>query len=129
MSYDDYGDQCENCGEYSTELSPNVEQRDHTWLCWLCIERRLCAIWTTGPSSEAARAFRGEGSEPRMRRLVHNAVRSAGRGEDGHVSRWSAVGYMFGLGSTSATALCRELGFDPDEEMGNPDEEEDCDVY
>lgn len=32
--------------------------------------------------------------------------------------RWSAVGAVAGLGSTSATELCRWAGLDPDDEIG-----------
>lgn len=36
--------------------------------------------------------------------------------------RWSNVRALFGLGSTSARALCRRFGHDPDEEMGGRSE-------
>jgi len=39
--------------------------------------------------------------------------------------RWSHVGRLFGLGSTSAIALCKEHGFDPHERIGK-DQCEDC---
>jgi hypothetical protein len=38
----------------------------------------------------------------------------------GGVPRWSAVGWLFGLGSTYATHLCRRLGLDPDEMVRKP---------
>lgn len=82
-------------------------------------------LWVGSGHSEARRAANGE---HRMRQLVRQAVRTAGHGEPGHCPRWSAVGNVFGLGSGSATKLCRELGFDPDEEMGDPGDEEDGDV-
>lgn len=44
--------------------------------------------------------------------LVEHAVRYARA--PGHV-RWSTVGARFGLGSTSAYALCLAVGVDPDE--------------
>jgi hypothetical protein len=40
-------------------------------------------------------------------------------------SRWSLVGAVFSVGSTSATALCRRLGFDPDETIGFEEGDDD----
>lgn len=50
-----------------------------------------------------------------LRRVAKN-VRPQGT----RTRRWSAVGSLFGLGSTSATALCTALGVDPEEEVGVP---------
>ncbi len=33
--------------------------------------------------------------------------------------RWSCVGELLGLGSTSSRNMCRRFGFDPDEAMGS----------
>lgn len=59
--------------------------------------------------------------------LVERAVRNAGHGGDWPMCRWSWVGRIFGLGSTSASDLCRHFDLDPDEILGtypdDPDED------
>ena len=57
--------------------------------------------------------------------LVLRAVSSAGHGETTELPRWSWVGRIFSVGSTSATHLCRRFGFDPDEPRGRDDTEGD----
>jgi hypothetical protein len=51
-----------------------------------------------------------------VRRAVANLNGSRPR------SRWSRVASAFGLGSTYATRLCRRLGLDPDEVIGDADD-------
>ena len=57
--------------------------------------------------------------------LIHRVISNAGR----HVTpmpRWGAITRLFAVGSTYAAQLCRDHGFDPDEQVGihsNPDEE------
>ncbi len=75
MSYEDFGDQCEACGEYSTRALPTVEQPDGTFLCWSCIlcerQAQLRIIWVDGPDSEAARARTPDPDHvPAVRRVV-----------------------------------------------------------
>lgn len=55
-----------------------------------------------------------ETENARLRDLVSRAVRSA-KPRDRHSFRWGAVMRVFACGSTTAKALCREFGFDPDE--------------
>lgn len=55
--------------------------------------------------------------------LVKRAVKNAGN-IGGRRLRWAAVALNFGLGSTSAAALCRACGLDPDERVGDSGEEE-----
>ena len=57
--------------------------------------------------------------------LVKRAVASAGHGEREELPRWSWVGRIFGVGSTSAAHLCRHFGFDPDETRGRDDSEDE----
>lgn len=47
-------------------------------------------------------------------RALHNMEPIRGRR---HLPRWAVVAYRFGVGSTVASALCREFGLDPDEEI------------
>jgi hypothetical protein len=57
--------------------------------------------------------------------LVGRVVRSAGHGGDHPLPRWSWVGRVFGLGSTSSTRLCERFGVDPEEMLGEyPDDGE-----
>lgn len=60
--------------------------------------------------------------------LIRRAVQypPTGRGEH---CRWSLVGAVFSLGSTSSIALCRRFGCDPDDRLGryeddDPDDED-----
>ena len=50
--------------------------------------------------------------------LLEWAVMHAGHDAAERSIRWSSVGALFGLGSTSATALCRRFDVDPDEQVG-----------
>jgi hypothetical protein len=54
--------------------------------------------------------------------LLGWAVRTAGYNVDDQL--WSHVGALFGLGSTSSTALCRRFNEDPDELRGGDDDDE-----
>jgi len=45
-------------------------------------------------------------------------VEHAGSRSDRERPRWSHVGELLGLGSTSSREMCRRFGFDPDEKMG-----------
>lgn len=58
--------------------------------------------------------------------LVRRAVRYPPT-NTGAMPRWSHVGAIFGIGSTSAAELCVRFGFDPDEVIGNPRDEDDLD--
>lgn len=46
------------------------------------------------------------------------AVKHAGNSAQQRNPRWVHVMGLFGLGSTSATALCKRFGADPDERVG-----------
>ena len=50
--------------------------------------------------------------------LLRWAVKNAGCFAHDVLPRWSHVANLLGLGSTSATALCRRFSLDPDEELG-----------
>lgn len=50
--------------------------------------------------------------------LFEWAVRHAGHDSKTHTHRWVHVMELFGLGSTSATELCRRFQRDPDEMVG-----------
>jgi hypothetical protein len=50
--------------------------------------------------------------------LVARAIASS-RSRSQSKQRWVAVMHIFCLGSTSAQALCKRFGFDPDEEVPN----------
>jgi len=56
--------------------------------------------------------------------LVKRAVENAGS-IGGRRLRWAAVALNFGLGSTSASALCRACGLGPDEMVGSDGEGEE----
>ncbi len=78
----------------------------------------------------------------RLRRIVGCVVRNCNQLDDtqmvtdacetGHVDdvcllsgpTWGKVAYFCGLGSTSATALCREFGVDPHHDRGRQIESE-----
>ena len=53
----------------------------------------------------------------RLRELITSAIRWVQNPNDLPLPRWSVVGSTFGLGSTSATRLCREFGIDPNDEL------------
>lgn len=57
----------------------------------------------------------------RLNRLVKTAVRTTARKATRNQVAWGLVAQRFGLGSTSATALCRQHGVDP--HTGKPIEE------
>lgn len=50
--------------------------------------------------------------------LVRRAVEYIGASSNTRAPRWSHVGRVFGVGSTSSWRLCERLGFDPDEQRG-----------
>lgn len=60
----------------------------------------------------------------RLRELIKRAV-EAPAGWQPRQPRWSAVGCVFSVGSTTATNLCREFGVDPDDERPWADDEGD----
>lgn len=43
----------------------------------------------------------------------------------GRMPRWSHVGAAFSIGSTSARSLCTRFGVDPDEMLGEWDDDDD----
>lgn len=49
--------------------------------------------------------------------LVRRAIANARPNDDVPCPRWAAVCDRFGMGSTYATELCRQYGFDPHEEI------------
>lgn len=55
--------------------------------------------------------------------LVRRAVASRS-GAPGRHPRWSHVSKIFGLGSGYSSKLCRRLGFDPDEVVGQVEDEQ-----
>ncbi len=54
----------------------------------------------------------------RLRKVAWGVVANAGRLSPKRKPRWSHVMDATGQGSTAALGLCREYGFDPDEEVG-----------
>lgn len=57
------------------------------------------------------------------RDLIHGVMRNL-QGPAGNTygrPRWAIVTDVFAIGSTSARALCREFGLDPDEQLKRPD--------
>jgi len=56
--------------------------------------------------------------------LVKRAVSNAGWREREELPRWSWVARIFGVGSTSASQLCRHFGFSPDEPRGRDDSDD-----
>ncbi len=52
--------------------------------------------------------------QAKYERLRYGVVANAGRHSSDPAPRWSHVADATGLGSTSAAALCRDAGFDPD---------------
>jgi hypothetical protein len=70
---------------------------------------------------KAANKITIDGNEFECRELVGRAIRSL-KGPSKYRSkrgteRWVLVRNAFGCGSTVANGLCREFGFDPDEEL------------
>lgn len=53
-----------------------------------------------------------------LRKVAWGVVANAGRLASKRKPRWSHVMDATGQGSTAALGLCREYGFDPDEEVG-----------
>ena len=49
--------------------------------------------------------------------LLEFAVRNAGHNSHSQLPRWSHVGSLTGLGSTSSILLCERFGVDPDEQV------------
>ena len=49
--------------------------------------------------------------------LIRNAIANARPHKTQDVPRWVALMDVFAIGKTSAHELCREHGFDPDEEV------------
>ncbi len=47
-----------------------------------------------------------------LRRAITYAIPQRGQGD---MPRWSCVGHVFSVGSTTATSLCKEFGVDPNE--------------
>lgn len=103
----------------ATALGEALVARDEAWIerdayCASLREARaeLARLRDASPAAKAAALMPGRFSRTDAD-LVAHAVRYAR--EPGHV-RWSTVGARFGLGSTSAHALCRAVGVDPDKE-------------
>ena len=61
------------------------------------------------------------GLQAKYERLRYGVVANAGRHSSDPAPRWSHVADATGLGSTSAAALCRDAGFDPDVTVFDPD--------
>jgi hypothetical protein len=51
------------------------------------------------------------------RDLIKRVMMNLTRRSKAQPQRWIAVRDAFGVGSTVAHALCREFGYDPDEEL------------
>lgn len=60
-------------------------------------------------------------------RLRWGVVANAGRTSHRRMVRWGHVKAATGFGSTSSIALCVAAGFDPDEECGLIDDEDEDD--
>lgn len=52
--------------------------------------------------------------------ILGNVIRQAGRDRRVRGPRWAAVSELCAVGSTTAHALCRRFGVDPDEKVGGP---------
>ena len=65
-----------------------------------------------------------QATEQELTRLRWGVVANAGRLSKVKRPRWAHVMDATGFGSTSATALCVAAGFDPNEEVGNYEDEE-----
>ena len=50
--------------------------------------------------------------------LLFYAIEGAASSSPMRLPRWSHVGNLFGLGSTSANLLCKRFGIDPNELVG-----------
>lgn len=61
---------------------------------------------------------RAEKAEAALAELRRRMVANAGFGVRMHVARWVHVMHATGHGSTTAEAMCRSAGFDPDEAVG-----------
>jgi len=57
---------------------------------------------------------------PVMRDLLERAMKNARPQLGLTARRWVVVKHMFAVGSQRAQALCREFGYDPDEELIGP---------
>lgn len=58
-------------------------------------------------------------SDAKLVQLAISGTRNPVPGNDGR-PRWSLVGDLFGLGSTSSSALCTKFSIDPDEILKGP---------
>lgn len=59
------------------------------------------------------------------KRILWGVVANAGRRSNRCMPRWAHVRNATALGSTKSAELCHRFGFDPDEEIGGNDEEDD----
>jgi hypothetical protein len=62
---------------------------------------------------------------PEDAHLLERVVKYPPLSKDGPLPRWSHVSAAFSVGSTSGAALCRRFGLDPDELLGEWEEEAD----
>lgn len=76
-----------------------------------------------GPGAARAEALAVTGLSDHE--LLRRAIVHVTSGESPPRSRWSHVGRTFGVGSTSATALCRRFGVDPDDLIGLAEDEDE----
>ncbi len=82
------------------------------------------ALIASAPATIAALVAEVERLREDLGRLRWGVVANAGRLSTDRMPRWAHVKAATGFGSTSATALCRAAGFDPDEEVGGHNEGE-----
>ena len=73
------------------------------------------------PQETALDAMKLTGDE----RILWGVVANAGRLAHVQRPRWAAVKDATGLGSTAARELCTRFKFDPEEQVGQPEEETD----
>ena len=119
------GDRCPICDrEVATEHHEETLTEDEgTNLCWRAWDDRQCDAarvdWRARylALSQEAASMREElvAVKEQHRRLVRGVVANAGRKSRRGTERWAIVMSRVGCGSTLATRMCVEAGFDPGE--------------
>ncbi len=103
-----FGDGCPHRGDDGCcQHDKNTTPECHLWACPL--PRPWDLLVTCGKLADSR--YRAIRNLQRIRKSLTNITPLSAL--DGPL--WSAVGYLFGLGSTFAIELCREAGVDPHE--------------